>query len=84
MIDSEDATDASVLMQIMMDSTTFLSSIRLKSCSRKKFATNSVRAVFAEHERPTSNVNGRNNKKTLDPKKIKAIKEATFHSIPRQ
>ena len=66
----------------LMDSTSFLSNIRLRSCSRKNFAANLVRAVFSEQDRAASNVNGKNNKKKLDPTRIQAIKEASFKMFP--
>ena len=46
----------------------------------EKFTANLIRAAFTEHERATSN--RRNNKKKLDPTKMKAIKEATFKIFP--
>ena len=56
--------------------------MRMKSCSRKNFAANLVRAVYKDSERATSNVNGRNGKNQLDPIRMKAIKEAIFKIYP--
>ena len=54
-----------------------ISQIFLKSCSRKNFATLLVRRLFPEEIRKVSNVSGKD-KKQLDPKVMKYIKETTF------
>ena len=60
----------------------YLESIKAKSCRIRNFAAKLNCEVFTREERMKSNVNGGQKKPKLDPKKVEAIRNATFIGYP--
>ena len=59
-----------------------ITKMKVDACSRRNFATKSVKRVFSEEERRSSNCRGKRGKNPLDPIRLNAIKALTYYHFP--